>query len=196
MILLADEGKELFLVEGKSAGSTLRRVIEYYNQKSVQEVLALQGKLINVPKASPEKVVVDLECKKIIEILSCGVKDSCHPEKIKYSCILILSDPDLDGTHSRALLLTLFNIYFRPLVDVGLISVIIPPLFRLTLKPALSKSEEHYHYAWNEQERDQIKKDSEGIVSVTRFKGIAQFSQQECLRLFLDPETRKKINLS
>ncbi|MFK8068745.1 MAG: toprim domain-containing protein [Gammaproteobacteria bacterium] len=192
----SDEGKELFIVEGKSAESTLRQAIEYSDKNIYQDVLALQGKLVNASKVSTEKVVADLECKKIFEKFACGTQENCKPEKIKYSRIFVLSDPDVDGTHSRALLLTLLNIYFRPLVNSGLISVIIPPLYRLTIKPVLASLEESDHFAWNEEERDQIQKDSECIISVTRFKGIAQFSQQECLRLFLDPETRRQINLN
>ena len=181
--------KELFIVEGKSAASTLRQAIN----KSDQSIHAIQGKLINVAKVSPEKVNANEECQKIFRLLACGTGKHCNPEQLNYSRILILSDPDIDGAHARALLLTLFERYLRSLVDSGLVSVIIPPLFRI-----IEKQAEQDHYAWNEQERDRLVENmgAGSDIEVTRFKGVAQFSQKECLQLFLNTETRKQINLA
>ncbi len=178
--------KELFIVEGKSAASTLGQAIN----KSDQSILAIQGKLINVAKASPEKVHANIECSKIFQALACGVGVSCNPETLNYSRILILMDPDIDGAHTRALVLTLFDQYLRPLVDSGLVSVIIPPVFRIA-----SKQTGHDHYAWSEHERDQLKEKMDGEIAVTRFKGVAQFSQEECVQLFLDSKSRKQVDL-
>ena len=180
--------KELFIVEGKSAASTLRQVIN----KSDQSIHAIQGKLINAAKATPARVHANIECSKIFQLLACGVGKECNSEQLNYSRILILTDPDIDGAHARALVLSLFDQYLRPLVDSGLVSVIIPPLFRISEKQAGQN-----YYAWNEQEYDRlIEKVGEGSDIVkTRFKGVAQFSQEECVKLFLHHETRKQIDL-
>ncbi len=177
--------KELFIVEGKSAASTLRQAITNPDQS----ILAIQGKLINVTKASPAKVHANIECSKIFQTMDCGIGESCDPERLNYSRILILTDPDIDGAHTRALVLSFFDLYLRVLVDAGLVSVILPPLFRITGEQFGQKQ-----YAWNEQERAQLEMDNDAVI--TRFKGIAQFSIQECTQLFLNPETRKQIDLA
>ena len=179
---------ELFIVEGKSAESTLQQAIN----KPDQSILAIQGKLINVTKATPAKVYANIECSKIFQTLDCGVGENCNPELLNYSRILILTDPDIDGAHTRALVLSFFDRYLRPLVDSGLVSVIVPPLFRISVKQT-----GQVQYAWNEREYAQLigelGTDNENVV--TRFKGIAQFSQEECDQLFLNPDTRKQIVL-
>jgi DNA gyrase subunit B len=180
--------KELFIVEGESAASTVRQAMD----KQSQCVLAVQGKFINVTKASSAKVIANLECQKIFQSLACGFGDECDPNKLQFSRILILADSDVDGAHSRALLLSFFDRYLRPLVDTGLVSVILPPLFRI-----VGKHLEHKLYAWDEQEREHLV-DKKGLnkgVEITRFKGVAQFTSIECAQLFLQPETRKQVNL-
>lgn len=178
--------KELFIVEGKSAASTLQQVIN----KKDQSILAMQGKLINVTKATSEKVYANEECQKLIKFLNCGVGEKCDPDKLNYSRVLILSDPDMDGTHARALLLTFFDRYLRALIDAGLVSVIVPPLFRLSNEKIKKK-----YFAWKEEERDKITDNRNDFV-ITRFKGIAQFTKEECVELFIDPQTRRQIGLS
>ena len=175
--------KELFIVEGKSAESTLQQA----TSDSDHSILAIQGKLINVAKAMSAKVYANTECSNIFQTLACGVGEDCKPELLNYSRIVILTDPDIDGSHTRALVLSLFDQYLRPLVDAGLVSIIIPPLYRI-----IGQEKGQVHYAWNEQERV-LQIDHSAI---TRFKGIAQFSLEECDHLFLNPQTRRQITLS
>jgi len=178
--------KELFIVEGQSAASTLRQAIK----KSDQTILAVQGKLINVTTATSEKIHANQECQKIFQSLACGTAKKCNPDQLPYSRILILTDPDIDGLHSRALVLTLFDQYLKPLLDSRLIAVILPPLFRITWKETEEKC-----YAWDEQERYQLIGEKANEFYVTRFKGIAQFTKEECEKFLLEPQTRKQINL-
>ncbi len=180
--------KELFVVEGESAASTIRQAMHKQNQS----VHALQGKLINAAKAAPAKVLSNQVCQKLFQSLACGVRDDCDPNRLNFSNILILMDPDADGAHARVLVLTLFDLYLRPLMDSGLVSVIIPPLFRLTELQTLQ-----HQYAWNEQQRMQLSSamNHYGEVEITRFKGVAQFSAAECTRLLLNPDTRKQMNM-
>lgn len=180
--------KELFIVEGESAASTLRQAMH----KPSQSVLAVQGKLINARKATPAKVLANQACQKIFQSLACGISKDCNPNNFLYSRILILTDPDADGEHARVLLVTLFNHYLRPLIDSGFVSVIIPPLYRISGPQTLK-----YQYAWNEQQLIQIlnKMTKHRDIEITRFKGVAQFSAAECIQLLLHPETRKQIDL-
>ena len=119
--------KELFIVEGESAASTIQQAMH----KPSQSVLAIQGKLINAEKATPAKVLSNQTCQKIFQSLACGINNDCNPNHLNFSRILLLMDPDIDGTHTRVLLLTLFEHYMRPLLDSGLVSIINPPLFRI-----------------------------------------------------------------
>ena len=180
--------KELFIVEGESAASTVRQAMH----KSSQSVLAIQGKLINAAKVSPAKVLANQACQKIFQSLACGTSEDCNPDHLIFSRILILMDPDADGAHARVLLLALFDHYLRPLIDSGSVSVIIPPLYRIA-KPQTPQ----YQYAWNEQQRIQLlnKMTHHDDIEITRFKGVAQFSTAECTQLLLHPDTRKQIDL-
>lgn len=178
--------KELFIVEGKSAASTVQQAMH----KPSQSVLALQGKLINVDKASEAKVLDNALCQKLFQTLDCGGQTSCHPDNLPFSHILILTDPDMDGTHARILLLKLFKRYLSPLIDANLVSIILPPLFRIR-----DTQSSDTHYAWDEPQRIALlNKFSQ--ADLTRFKGVAQFSATECSELLLDPKTRKQVNLA
>jgi len=182
--------KELFIVEGNSAASSIQQAMH----KPSQSVLASQGKLINVEKASSTKVLANRICQKIFQTLACGIKNDCTPANLTFSHILILTDPDYDGVHARILMLNLFHHYLKPLIDSGLVSVIIPPLFRIT-----KLQSPNHLYAWDDQQRIQLLKNMENpddTVETTRFKGVAQLSTAECSQLLLHPDTRRQINIS
>jgi len=180
--------KELFIVEGESAASTVRQAM----LKTSQSVIAIQGKLLNAEKATPDAVLANQQCQKIFQSLACGIGDNCKPDYLVFSRVLILTDPDVDGAHARALLLILFDRYLAALVDSGYVHAIIPPLFRIT-----GKYQNHNHYAWSEQEcigiMDKMAANNESVI--TRFKGVAQFSAEECRHLLLRPATRKQVQL-
>ncbi len=178
---------ELFIVEGESAASTLRQALH----KPSQQVLALQGKLINCAKASPAKILANQSCQKVFQTLDCGIGSNCNPNNLSFTRILILMDPDIDGAHAQVLILRLFDNYLRPLIDKGLISIINPPLFRIAgLNSAIQ-------YAWSEQQCEQIIANitQKAGIEITRFKGVAQFTAAECVILLLDPATRQQTNL-
>ena len=180
--------KELFIVEGESAASTVRQAMH----KTSQSVLASQGKIINVEKATYTKVLANSACQKIFQSLGCDIKKQCTPSNLMFSRILILTDPDADGVHARVLLLKLFQHYLRPLVDSDLVSVILPPLFRIVNSQSSSPQ-----YTWDEKQQTQLLNNISNPtdIAVTRFKGVAQFSLAECQQLLLHPDTRKQINI-
>lgn len=181
--------KELFIVEGESAASTVRQAMK----KPAQQVIALQGKLLNTTRAPASKVLANQACRKIFTSLSCGVNDDCNPYAVPFSRVLILTDPDADGAHARALLLALFDNYLRPVVNAGMVYAVIPPLFRIITGDPLQTC-----YAWDEPECRQLarKLAKDNDVAITRIKGIAQFANEECAQLLLRPESRSQIRLS
>ena len=189
---------ELFLVEGKSAASTVRQAMDGLTQ----DVFALQGKLINVRSASQEKVEANAICAQLFAVLGCGIADRCDPAELRYSRIVLLTDPDVDGAHSRALLAILFARYLRPLVHNQRVFAVIPPLWKF-----VSPINRQERYAWTAQELEQFQNEAASAQTgmqvgkeipgeVTRFRGVAQFSQAECSKLMLDPDTRRQVLLS
>lgn len=179
--------KELFLVEGKSAASTLQQHLH----KPSQKVHAMQGKLINASKVSAARVMASPVCKRLFEELACGTGEQCDPALLPYSRIIILTDPDVDGMHARALALRLFDSYLHPLLLQEKVFVILPPLFRVSGGANAVNS-----YAWSEQELESLteKYANQSVKpDITRFKGIAQFTREECERLFLKVETRRQL---
>ncbi len=180
--------KELFIVEGESAASSVRQAMN----KASQSVLASKGKLINVEKATYAKVLVNQVCQNIFQSLGCGIKESCSPNNLNFSRVLILTDPDVDGVHARLLLLRLFHHYLRPLLVSGTVSVILPPLFRI-----IDPQSSNHQYAWDEQQKTQLLNNmaNSDDIEITQFKGVAQFSAKECSHLLLQPDTRKQINI-
>ncbi len=188
--------KELFLVEGKSAASTVRQAMDC----RTQEVFALQGKLVNASTASPSKVRANPVCAALLDTLGCGFGEDCDPQKLRYSRVLFLTDPDVDGAHARALLATLFARFLRPLVQNNKVCAVIPPLWRW------SGPDDALEYAWTEDElaglRDSSLSTSEsngtwtGSGGITRFRGVAQFSGAECVELLLGPDTRRQVRLT
>ena len=168
--------KELFIVEGKSAHSTVRQAID----KKTQCVHALQGKLANVRDMSDAAVAANVECRQLTERLA-G----------QYSQVLVLMDPDVDGLHSSALLLSFLARYYQTLIKEGALFVVKPPLFRVNEKGCVPC------YAWSDEElKSAIDGRQAKSLRTTRFKGVAQFSTDECFELLLNPVTRREYRLS
>ena len=178
--------KELFIVEGKSAASTVQQAL----YKPSQTVLAMQGKIINVDKTSDAKIAANPLYQKLFKALVCGTQGDCQAADLPFSRVLILTDPDMDGSHARMLLLKLFERYLSPLIAANLVSVILPPLFRIR-----DMQSPQTYYAWNEQQRNTLL-ETMNNADITRFKGVAQFSMAECSELLLDPNTRKQIDVT
>lgn len=191
--------KELFLVEGKSAESTIRQAMN----RATQEVFALQGKLLNANSLSEEKICENAVCAALFATLGCGTGSVCDPSQLQFSRVILLTDPDVDGAHARALLALLFMKLLRPLVEAQKVLAVIPPLWRVDGAGAPV-------YAWTDDELKQVRADvlpagnDASLTSadlpasapVTRFRGVAQFNRGECVSLLLDPATRRQVLLS
>lgn len=185
---MSNSNKDLFIVEGESAASTIKQAIF----SSSHDVFALQGKLLNTAHASKSKVFSNPICQRLFKTLGCGTGVDCNSDLLRFKQILILMDPDQDGSHIQALLLKLFHCYLSALVKSGRVSIIRPPLYRLT-----DRDTNHHGYAWSDQECLEVVRIHSHLkdIVVTRLKHIAQFSTGECIEFFIEEKTRKQINL-
>ena len=125
-ILDDPEKTEIFIVEGESAGGSSKQG----RDKNTQAILPLRGKILNVEKATYERIFDNTEIKSMILAFGVGIKETFNPENIRYKKIIIMTDADVDGSHIRTLLLTFFYRYLKKLIELGYIYVAQPPLYR------------------------------------------------------------------
>ncbi len=171
--------------------------------RQTQDVFALQGKVVNAKAASQAKIEANAVCAALFATLGCGVGSRCDISQLRYSRIVLLTDPDVDGAHARALLATLFARFLQQLVRGDRLFAVIPPLWRW-----VGNNDRSLRYAWTKQEFETLRgsdvasrtgdnqASTQSRGDITRFRGVAQFSQAECVELLLDPTSRRQVRLS
>jgi len=181
---------ELFIVEGDSALGTAKLA----RDSQFQALLPIRGKILNVQKASVVDMLSNAECAAIIQVVGAGSGRSFDLDLARYGKIVIMTDADVDGSHIRTLLITLFFRYLRPLVEQGRLYAAVPPLHRLELTNP-GKGQERYVYTYSDTElarviRELEKKGRRWKDPVQRYKGLGEMDADQLAETTMDPRRR------
>ena len=175
---------EIFIVEGDSAGGSAKTA----RDRNYQAILPIRGKILNVEKASIDKVLANAEIKTMINAFGCGFSEGYGNDfdisKLRYDKIIIMADADVDGAHISTLLLTLFYRFMPELIFEGHIYIAMPPLY----KAIPSRGAEEYLY--DDVALEKYRKRHKGPFTLQRYKGLGEMDAEQLWETTLDPKTR------
>ncbi|MEU6381514.1 DNA topoisomerase IV subunit B [Streptomyces sp. NPDC046909] len=189
---------ELFIVEGDSALGTAKLA----RNSEFQALLPIRGKILNVQKSSVTDMLKNAECGAIIQVIGAGSGRTFDIDAARYGKIIMMTDADVDGSHIRTLLLTLFQRYMRPMIEAGRVYAAVPPLHRIELVQP-KKGQDKYVYTYSDRElRDKLMEfQTKGIRhkdSIQRYKGLGEMDADQLAETTMDPRHRtlRRISLT